>query len=190
MCLSVYSCSFWYADWVRFKLPWRKSTHHTQRVWHYYSICHQQGTVFTLPCSMYNIFVWNRCMLEVFQHWANYFQRVEHARTAKSKAAYSCLTTGKFKANSFTLKGFLTFSVHPLRIKLFLTLIICVTVTSFSPFSVSLCLTGKSELFSHGLHPWHSRVGCVIHLGHSDLDLDWWWWGWNQRVRMCMRTLL
>lgn len=195
MCLSVYSCSFWCADWVGSKLPWRKSTHHTQGIWHHHSICHQQGTVFTLPCSTYIIFVWNResCMLDVLQRWAIYFSE-DGARyiTTKSKAAYSCLTTGKLKAKSVTLRGLLTFSVHPLSVKLFLTLITCVTVISFSPFPVSLCLTGKSELFSHGLHPWHSRVGCVIHLGHSDLDVDWWWWGWNQRVRarVCAHSLV
>lgn len=187
MCLSVYSCSFWYADWVRSKLPWRKSSHHPQGIGHYHSICHQQGTVFTFPCSTYIIFVWNResCMLKVFPHWGIYFSE-DGARwvATKSKAAYSCLTTGKLKANSVMLKGLLTFSVYPLSIKLFLILIICVTVIFFSPFPVSLCLTGKSELFSHGLHPWHSRVGCVIHPGHSDLDVDWRWWGRNQRVRV------
>lgn len=39
------------------------------------------------------------------------------------------------------LKGLLTFSVHPLSIKLFLTLIICVTVISFSPSPVSLSVS-------------------------------------------------
>lgn len=73
--------------------------------------------------------------------------------------------------------------IHALGVLLLVYLYFSGSCFSLSLIPISVCPPGKSQLFSHGLHPWHSRAGCVIHLGHTNPDLDWRWRGWIQRVR-------
>lgn len=73
--------------------------------------------------------------------------------------------------------------IHALGVLLLVYLYFSGSCFSLSLIPISVCPPGKSQLFSHGLHPWHSRAGCVSHLGHTNPDLDWRWRGWNQRVR-------
>lgn len=73
--------------------------------------------------------------------------------------------------------------IHALGVLLLVYLYFSGSCFSLSLIPISVCPPGKSQLFSHGLHPWHSRAGCVSHLGHTNPDLDWRWRGWIQRVR-------